>query len=239
MDYLVVIPARYQSSRFPGKPLADIHGKSMIRYVWEKCVEAASADVVLIATDDNRIVDHCKRHDMQVELTSNTCLTGTDRLYEVAQNRKAHVYINVQGDEPLVSSADIKTVIQASQQTPGLTFNAMCSIKNENEFRSLNVPKVVTRLDGRLLYMSRAPIPNNKTNDFKWGKKQVCIIAFPRDVLLEFGSYSKKSPLETVEDLEMLRLLEIGHEVQMINVSSSSIAVDTPEDLDRVRELVK
>ena len=87
-NYLVVIPARYQSSRFPGKPLADIHGKSMLRRVWDKCIQAASPEKILVATDDDRILEHCKDHDMQVELTSSDCLTGTDRLYEVAQKRK-------------------------------------------------------------------------------------------------------------------------------------------------------
>ena len=103
MDYLVIIPARFQSTRFPGKPLVDIFGKSMIHRVWEKCVEATSHDKVLVATDDQRIIEHCKNNNMEVLLTSNNCLTGTDRLYEVAQKRKTQLYINVQGDEPLIS----------------------------------------------------------------------------------------------------------------------------------------
>ncbi|MBN4080844.1 3-deoxy-manno-octulosonate cytidylyltransferase [Caldithrix abyssi] len=237
-DYLIVIPARYQSSRFPGKPLADIHGKSMILRVWEKCVEAASADKVLVATDDYKILDHCKENDIQVELTDENCLTGTDRLYEVAQKRKAVVYINVQGDEPLVSPLDIKAVIKASQKEPGLTFNAMCPINSEADFRSSNIPKVVTRKDGRLLYMSRAPIPTNKQLGFENAMKQVCIYAFPRDVLITFGSMKEKTPLESMEDLEILRLLEIGYKVKMVEVSGSSVAVDTPQDLERVRSLI-
>lgn len=238
MNYLIVIPARYQSSRFPGKPLADIHGKSMIRRVWEKCVEAASADNVLVATDDNRIMEHCKDHEMQVDLTSNECLTGTDRLYEVAQKRKADVYINVQGDEPLISPIDIKTVLQAAQNEPDITLNAMCSIKNEDDFRNPNVPKVITRKDGRLLYMSRAPVPTNKQLGFEKAMKQVCIYAYPRDALIAFGSLREKTPLESIEDLEILRLLELGYEVKMIEVSDYSVAVDTQQDLDRVRSLI-
>ena len=238
INYLIVIPARYQSSRFPGKPLADIHGKSMIRRVWEKCVEAASADNVLVATDDNRIMEHCKDHEMQVDLTSNECLTGTDRLYEVAQKRKADVYINVQGDEPLISPIDIKTVLQAAQNEPDITLNAMCSIKNEDDFRNPNVPKVITRKDGRLLYMSRAPVPTNKQLGFEKAMKQVCIYAYPRDALITFGSLKEKTPLESIEDLEILRLLELGYEVKMIEVSDYSVAVDTQQDLDRVRSLI-
>jgi 3-deoxy-manno-octulosonate cytidylyltransferase (CMP-KDO synthetase) len=237
-NYLVVIPARYQSSRFPGKPLADIHGKSMIQRVWEKCVEATGPGSVLVATDDDRILEHCQDHDMQVEMTSRNCLTGTDRLYEVAKKRKSDIYINVQGDEPLISPEDIKAVIDVSQKEPEITFNAMCSIKNEDDFRNPNVPKVVTRKDGRLLYMSRAPVPTNKLLGFEKAMKQVCIYAYPRDVLIAFGSLKEKTPLESIEDLEILRLLELGCEVKMIKVSSSSVAVDTPKDLEKVRAMI-
>ena len=237
-DYLVIIPARYQSTRFPGKPLVDIHGKSMLRHVWEKCVEATSPGRVLVATDDDRILEHCQNHDMQVELTRSDCLTGTDRLYEVAQKRKSEVYINVQGDEPLVSPVDIKAVIEASQKEPEITFNAMCQINEEADFRNPNVPKVITQKDGRLLYMSRAPIPTNKKLEFEKAMKQVCIYAYPRDVLIAFGSFKEKTPLESIEDLEILRLLELGYEVKMIEVSGSSVAVDTPKDLEKVRDMI-
>ena len=238
IDYLIIIPARYQSTRFPGKPLADIHGKSMIQRVWEKCAEATSPSRVLVATDDDRILEHCKIHDMQVELTRSDCLTGTDHLYEVAQKRKSEVYINVQGDEPLVSPVDIKAVIEASQKEPEITFNAMCQINEEADFRNPNVPKVITQKDGRLLYMSRAPIPTNKKLEFEKAMKQVCIYAYPRDVLIAFGSFKEKTPLESIEDLEILRLLELGCEVKMIKVSSSSVAVDTPKDLEKVRAMI-
>ena len=210
----------------------------MLRHVWEKCVEATSPGRVLVATDDDRILEHCQNHDMQVELTRSDCLTGTDRLYEVAQKRKSEVYINVQGDEPLVSPVDIKAVIEASQKEPEITFNAMCQINEEADFRNPNVPKVITQKDGRLLYMSRAPIPTNKKLEFEKAMKQVCIYAYPRDVLIAFGSFKEKTPLESIEDLEILRLLELGYEVKMIEVSGSSVAVDTPKDLEKVRDMI-
>ena len=175
---------------------------------------------------------------MQVELTRSDCLTGTDRLYEVAQKRKADVYINVQGDEPLISPDDIKAVIDASQEEPEITINAMCPINNEIDFKNPNVPKVVTQMDGRLLYMSRAPIPTNKKFEFVSAMKQVCIYAYPRHVLIAFGSLKEKTPLESIEDLEILRLLELGYEVKMIEVSGSSVAVDTPKDLEKVRAMI-
>ena len=237
-NYLVVIPARYQSSRFPGKPLADIHGKSMLRRVWDQCIQAVNPEKILVATDDDRIKDHCQENGMQVEMTSSSCLTGTDRLYEVALKRKSDIYINVQGDEPLISPNDIKAIIDASQNEPEITFNAMCQINEEDDFRNPNIPKVVTQKDGRLLYMSRAPIPTNKKLEFEKAMKQVCIYAYPRDVLIAFGSFKEKTPLESIEDLEILRLLELGYEVKMIEVSKSSIAVDTLEDLKKVRSII-
>jgi len=238
MDYLVIIPARFQSTRFPGKPLVDIFGKSMIHRVWEKCVKATSHDKVLVATDDERIIEHCKSNNMEVLLTSNNCLTGTDRLFEVAQKRKAQLYINVQGDEPLISPEDIKAVIRAAQKEPGITINAMCPIKNETDFRNPNIPKIVTRKDGRLLYMSRSPIPTNKKLEFQFAMKQVCIMAFPYNSLIKYGSVKEKTPLENIEDLELLRLLELGFDIKMIEVSGSSIAVDTPQDLEKVKSII-
>jgi 3-deoxy-manno-octulosonate cytidylyltransferase (CMP-KDO synthetase) len=238
MDYLVIIPARFQSTRFPGKPLVDIFGKSMIHRVWEKCVEATSHDKVLVATDDQRIATHCNNINMEVILTSNNCLTGTDRLYEVAQKRKSQIYINVQGDEPLISPEDIKTVIRAAQKEPGKIINAMCPIKNETDFRNPNIPKIVTRKDGRLLYMSRSPIPTNKKLGFQIAMRQVCIMAYPYDLLIKYGSVKEKTPLESIEDLELLRLLELGHDIKMIEVSDSSVAVDTPQDLEKVRSII-
>jgi len=237
-NYLVVIPARYQSSRFPGKPLADIHGKSMLRRVWDQCIRAVSPEKIIVATDDDQIKGHCQENGMQVEMTSSSCLTGTDRLYEVALKRKSDIYINVQGDEPLISPNDIKAIIDASQNEPEITFNAMCKINEEDDFRNPNIPKVVTQKDGCLLYMSRAPIPTNKKLEFEKAMKQVCIYAYPRDVLIAFGSLKEKTPLESIEDLEILRLLELGYKVKMIEVSGSSVAVDTPKDLEKVRAMI-
>ncbi len=154
-NYIIVIPARYNSSRFTGKPLVDVNGKSMIRRVWEKCVNATGLDKVIIATDDERIFKHCECFGMKVMFTSNNCLTGTDRLVEVAQKIKAEVYIHVQGDEPLISPSDIRAVINASQKHQRVIINAMWPINNKKDFKSPNIPKVVTRKDGRLLYMSR------------------------------------------------------------------------------------
>lgn len=236
MDFSIIIPARYESSRFPGKPLADILGKSLILRVWEQCIKALDKKNVFIATDDERIVNHCLKNDMQYLLTPNTCLTGTDRIYEASKQIKSDIYINVQGDEPLLKPQDIIDVINASKNNPSSIINAMCPISSEEDFRSSSVPKVVTDTKNKLLYMSRGAIPTNKKFEFIEAKKQVCVYALPLSALEAFGKHATKTPMESIEDIEILRFIEMGYPVQMIDVSSSSIAVDHPHDIQRVIE---
>ena len=129
-EFMVVIPARFQSSRFPGKPLADLCGKSLLRHVWDKCVQAVGIDCVLVATDDKRIENHCNEQGMQVIMTSENCMTGTDRLSEVASRIKRKFYINVQGDEPLINPSDIINIVKMAKDSPDLIFNGMCEISS-------------------------------------------------------------------------------------------------------------
>lgn len=234
MKYAVVIPARYQSSRFPGKPLIDILGKSMIQRVWERCCIAVGQDKVYIATDSDKIQSAATEFGAQVIMTSSYCLTGTDRLAEANKQLDCEFVINVQGDEPLIEPNDIISVIKEYQQRPETVVNAMCPITAEDEFRSFTVPKVVTSQSGNLLYMSRSPIPVSKTNSFSFGFKQVCIYAFSKAHLTFFASHQQKTAIEEVEDIEILRFLENDIPVQMIKVASSSIAVDVPLDVDKV-----
>ncbi|TWX54057.1 3-deoxy-manno-octulosonate cytidylyltransferase [Colwellia hornerae] len=233
-DHVIIIPARYKSSRFPGKPLAQIKGKSMIQRVWERCCLAVTSDIIFVATDDERIAEHCKELGIQIIMTSKDCMTGTDRLFDASKKIDAITYINVQGDEPLLDPQDIIDVIEMSKREPNNIVNAMCKINSETDFRSSTIPKVVTRPDGRLLYMSRGAIPTSKTFEFKAAYKQVCIYALPKNSLKDFASVEKKTSLEEIEDIEILRFLELGYEVSMIEVSSASIAVDIPEDVLRV-----
>ncbi|MFT7005692.1 MAG: 3-deoxy-manno-octulosonate cytidylyltransferase (CMP-KDO synthetase) [Colwellia sp.] len=234
MKYAVVIPARYQSSRFPGKPLVDLLGKTMIQRVWELCCEAAGPELVYIATDSNLIKDKAELFGAKVIMTSQTCMTGTDRLAEANQTLDCDFIINVQGDEPLINPADINKLIQAYLANPNTIINAMCAIKNEAEFRSFTIPKVVTSKSGRLLYMSRSPIPITKKNSYHFGYKQVCIYVFSKKHLKFFSSHTEKTPIEKVEDIEILRFLENDIPVQMIEVQTASIAVDVPGDVPRV-----
>lgn len=233
-NYAVVIPARYESSRFPGKPLVDLCGKPMIQHVWERCFEAVGGERVFVATDCDKIESAVNKFGGLAIRTSSNCLTGTDRLAEANRTLNCDFIVNVQGDEPLVSPKHIKQVIEAYVSGGGEIVNAMCKITSEREFRSLTVPKVVCDQSGRLLYMSRAGIPLTKDGEFKFGLKQVCIYAFSSEHLEFFLAHQKKTPIEEVEDIEVLRFLEAGYKVNMIEVERGSIAVDIPDDVGRV-----
>jgi 3-deoxy-manno-octulosonate cytidylyltransferase (CMP-KDO synthetase) len=232
--YIVVIPARMASSRLPGKPLIDINGLSLIRRTYLQTIKAVDPGLVYVATDHKDIVAHCNQLGMQVVLTSPDCLTGTDRVAEVAAAIDAEYYINVQGDEPLMNPDDILRTIDAINSFPGDVINGYASVKEGDLYLSLTIPKVVFRPDGRLLYMSRSPIPGNKTGKFIKSWRQVCVYAFPKNALMQFAELKNKTPLEEMEDLEILRFLEMGYEVRMIELSQDSIAVDTPEDVEKV-----
>ena len=239
LDFLIVIPARYKSSRFPGKPLALIKGKPMLQRVWEKCIKTVEEKKVIVATDSNKIINFCNKKNYNCIMTSSNCLTGTDRVAEVAKKIKAKNYVNVQGDEPLVLPKDIKSIINAAKKYKNIVINGMCEINNERDFRSLNVPKVIIGKNSKLLYMSRSAIPIDKKNIFKFGLKQVCIYSFPRKLLLYYATIKKKTFFEKIEDIEILRFLELGIDVKMIKVSSSSIGVDVPRDIIKVNKMIK
>lgn len=238
MSAAIVIPARYASTRYPGKPLIEIKGKSLIQRVWEKCAEALEPQHVYVATDDDKIAAHCKQNGMQVLMTSSTCLTGTDRVYEASQQLKYDMIINVQGDEPLVTPEDIRKILAVSIRQKSAVVCGMTQISEESDFRSPTVPKVVCNLNGELMYMSRAAIPTSKAFAFKQAHKQVCIYGFPPDLLKVFYKYGRKTPVEEIEDIEILRFVELGHKVQMVPLSTTAIAVDTPEDVTRVVEFL-
>jgi 3-deoxy-manno-octulosonate cytidylyltransferase (CMP-KDO synthetase) len=233
MKYAVVIPARYQSSRFPGKPLVDICGKPMIQHVWEKCCIAVDASQVYVATDSDKIAQCVSEFGGQVVMTSSTCLTGTDRLAEANETLNCDFLVNVQGDEPVIDPENITKVIESYLQTNQIT-NAYSRILTEEEFRSRTIPKTVVSKSGKLLYMSRSPIPLTKKGEFQIAYKQVCVYAFGRRDLEFFSSMQEKTTLEQVEDIEILRFLESDIPVRMVEVPSGTLAVDVPEDVKKV-----
>jgi len=236
---VIIIPARYNSSRLPGKALKDIEGTSMLQRTFEQCIEALSKQDVYIATDNLKIKKHCEEFGANVLMTSSSCLTGTDRIAEASKYIKCDVVINVQGDEPIINPADIIKVIDAAREYPGEIINGMAIIETVDEFVNPSIPKVVTRPDGKLLYMSRAAIPTTKKLKFETAWKQICIYAFPVDSLKTFAQQDNKTSLEQIEDIEILRFLEMGYDVRMINLSGSSFAIDTPEDLKKIRKYIR
>ena len=239
MRFIAIIPARYNSSRLPGKPLVNICGVPMIVRTFRQCAKALPPEKIYVATDDKRITDVCRDNGIQYLMTSTDCLTGTDRTAEASSMVDADCYINVQGDEPVFNPDDIRKLLVAAQKYPDQVLNGYCQLKNEEQFRNGSVPKVVMRPDGRLLYMSRAPIPTNKNLDFERACRQVCAYAFPKEALREFAAAGAKTPLEQIEDIEILRFLELGWDVRMIQMSDDSVAVDNPEDVIKAKVKIR
>ena len=237
-DFIIVIPARLQSTRLPRKPLVDILGKSLIERTYNQCIKAVERDLVYVATDSEIIKEHCEQKGIQVVMTSEKALTGTDRVYEVSEKIAAKYYINVQGDEPVINPNDIKKIIENIDFDGNSILNGYTEIRDKDSYLSTSTPKVVFRPDGRLLYMSRAPIPGNKNGDFSKAWRQVCIYAFPFKSLKAFNEVSK-TLLEEIEDIEILRFLELNYDVDMLHLSNQSIPVDYPEDIKKVEEYLQ
>ena len=235
----VVIPARYKSSRFPGKPLAKIKGKEMIIWVAEIAEKAIGRENVYIATENEEIVDVVKEYGYRVVLTSDSCLTGTDRVAEAALEIDADIIVNVQGDEPLLDPKDITRVIEAKLKYPDHIINCEAYLNSNEDVTDKKIPKVITNVNDELIYSSRNPIPGTKIGNGKRPKKQICIYAFNRDHLKAFANQTTKTPLEAQEDIEINRFIELGHKVKMVEVDSSTVAVDYPDDINTVENILK
>lgn len=237
MKVIAVIPARYNSSRFPGKPLARILGKPMIVHVLEKTSQALGKDNVYVATDDERIFNTVIENGFRAVMTSSSCSTGTDRLYDFSLKVDADIYINVQGDEPLVNPNDINAAIDLKIKNLDKVVNCMTAMA-VNDKNDITIPKVVTNRTNELLYMSRQDIPGkkNKESDDPKYFKQVCIYAFSKEELKDFYEFGKTSEIEIAEDIEILRFLYMGRRVIMLETNSNSIAVDLPEHISKVEQ---
>jgi len=241
MKSVAIIPARYKSTRYPGKPLVSLLGKPMILWVAELSAKAVGRDSVYIATEDQRIFDVVQAAGFNAVMTSQDALTGTDRLAEAANLIDADIYINVQGDEPILSPADITRILEVKESNMHSIVNGFCWMGEEENPDSVNVPKVITNEAGRLIYMSRKALPGFKDErqaPLRF-KKQVCIYAFTKDELLAFKSFGRKSYLESAEDIEILRFLEMGKSIVMVETTGGSLAVDVPEDVPPVELALK
>lgn len=238
LDAFCVIPARFASSRFPGKPLVHILGKPMVLWVAEACKRAIGVDRVIVATEDLRIKEIVERAGFRAEMTSTNCMTGTDRVAEVARKLSVLTVLNVQGDEPMVASEDIVAVAKAHAENPGNVINGYTALSPREDPSRTTIPKVVLDEKGSLVYASRRDIPGSKNSgpsqDSTAYLKQVCIYAFSPEHLENFSARNRKTPLEMTEDIEILRFIEMGQKVQMIRTREASAAVDTPEDVKQV-----
>lgn len=242
MKIIGVIPARYKSSRFPGKPLVDICGKPMIWWVYNQCKKVKDFDEVYVATDDQRIYDTCKSLGLMVIMTSDKHKTGTDRIGEVARNISADIIVNIQGDEPLLEPETIRAAIEPFYTDNDLLIsNLMTKITDPVDVVNFTVPKVITNKEGIGIYLTRATAPYPKGSIEYNYYKQVCVYGYRPEALqffCEYGEKYGKAKIEEVEDIEILRFIENGYKVQYIEVTSNTIAVDTPNDLERVRKVV-
>lgn len=233
---LGVIPSRYQSSRFPGKPLVDICGKPMLWWVYQRALQVYSLDDIVIATDDQRIADVCMQFEMKYIMTSQNHNTPTSRLCEVSSKLNYDYYIFIGGDEPLIEPEAIEAVVREAKASGVAAVNAMTKIKTAPEVIDFTNIKVVTNTQGNLLYTTRSPLPFPKGGlDFDY-MKFVGIGAFSKQALQVYNA-TPKSKLECIEECDLLRFLDQDIKVKMIEVTCRNISVDTPKDLEMVRQL--
>jgi 3-deoxy-manno-octulosonate cytidylyltransferase (CMP-KDO synthetase) len=249
MKIVAIIPARYGSTRFEGKPLADILGKPMIQRVYEGVCQSRLIDRAIVATDDERILRAVEQFGGNGVMTSSAHATGSDRVAEVARKLRAEIIVNVQGDEPLLKGTTIDKAIRPLLKDPSLPLSTlMTRIEEVGDWFNPNVAKVVVSQKGLALYFSRSPIPFPRGLNVEKllasssrGEgllprrvfKHIGVYAFRRDFLLRY-SKMKHTPLEKLEKLEQLRVLENGFPIKMTRVDYEPLSVDTPEDLEKL-----
>ncbi len=236
MKIIGVIPSRWQSSRFPGKPLALILGKPMVAWVYERAKKVSEIDELIVATDDERIADCCREYGMNFMMTGEH-KTGADRVAEVASRTDGDIYLNIQGDEPLIEPEAIRQVLSLVRDD-GAEYAALrTKIEKKSEWQKYGVVKAVTDLEGNALYFSRAPIPYNF--DKADAYLLVGLYAYKRDFLLEFLSWGQ-SPLEIGENgVEPNRALEHGRKIKLGISDFPTIGVDLPEQIPEVEEMLR
>lgn len=240
MKSVIVIPARYGSTRFPGKSLARLEGRPMIQWVWEAASRSRLTEQVIVATDDDRIADVAAKFGADVVMTKKSHRSGTDRVAEVADKISAHLYVNVQGDEPLLSPSAVDDLIRGMMENPRAPIGTLAHrIESEEEWRSPEVVKVVCNRHGEALYFSRSPLPFQRAYDARTKMlRHVGIYAYRARALETFISL-KPSALEMAESLEQLRVLEHGLTIQVIETKYRCLGVDTPADLARVEAVLR
>jgi 3-deoxy-manno-octulosonate cytidylyltransferase (CMP-KDO synthetase) len=239
---VIVIPARYGATRLPGKPLVSLGGQPMIQRVYERAKLAARAQRVIVATDDERILKAVENFGGDARMTRPDHRTGTERVAEVAAHEKGDVFVNVQGDEPLLDPAAVDTAIDALLEEPAASIATVATpIKTPADIMDPNVVKTVLDFDNNGLYFSRAPIPWVRDTASKIQVrhlKHLGLYVFQRDALLEYPTLPQ-GELERIEQLEQLRWLENGWKIRVAEVEHDAVSVDVPEDVARVEKLLQ
>ena len=231
MTVLAVLPARYGSTRFPGKPLTPIAGRPMIQHVWERTRSAKSVDAVVVATDDERIRAACEAFGADVEMTRDDHPTGTDRLAEVAARYEHDVIVNVQGDEPLIEGFVVDAAVEALVGDASAAMSTIVHRAEPEAYDDPNRVKVVLDANGFALYFSRAPIPYRRKDTGIAPLQHVGLYVYRREFLLEIVTLDR-SPAERTEELEQLRALENGYRIRAAEIEGwQSVPVDVPEDV--------
>jgi 3-deoxy-manno-octulosonate cytidylyltransferase (CMP-KDO synthetase) len=241
MKIAIIIPSRYKSTRFPGKPLKKINNKELILWVYDIAKKTLGSTNCYVATDSLKIKKFLNKKEINVIMTSKKCMTGTDRVAEASKKLNYDIFINLQGDEPLVSPDDVKKIIKKKIAN----FNkVICgySYLSQNEYpENKNIPKVLFNKKKDLIYISRLPIPGIKSlkkNINITYYKQVCIYAFNKEELRKFSAFKKKTSFESHEDIELLRFFELNIKIQMVQMSKASLAVDEKKDIKIVENYI-
>jgi 3-deoxy-manno-octulosonate cytidylyltransferase (CMP-KDO synthetase) len=234
---IIVIPARYEATRLPGKPLAEIQGKPMVQHVYERALKVPEAEVVLVATDNEKVMDAVRAFGGHCVMTSPDHPSGTDRLTEVINLTKADMYINLQCDEPLIRPEDITKLAKGMWADSSVQVGTLCHPLPSKEATTPHTVKVVLASNGDALYFSRAPIPYPRNNATIEYLKHVGIYAYRREVLETYGNLPQPM-IEQAEKLEQLRLLAAGFRIRVFKISPTGPGVDTPECLEQVRTLM-
>ena len=239
MKVIGVIPCRHKSSRFPGKPTEMICGKPMLWHVWSQAKKTKFVDSLIVATDDDHIYNVCYQYGIESIMTSDDHNTGTDRMAEVAERIEGDVFVNIQGDEPMIDPNGIDVVIaEIINNDEENIANAFALIENKSDLINGNVVKVITSNTNYAIAYSRSPIPYPKESNPTY-KRQIGLYAIKRESILEFPLLNR-GYLELSESIEMLRYLENGYKIKMVEVSdNNSIPVDVPDDIMRVESLMK
>lgn len=241
-NVVIVIPARYGSTRLPGKPLVQLAGKSMIQRVYEQAKQAKTCGRVIVATDDERIVNAVQGFGGEARMTRPDHRTGTERIAEVAAHTDGEVFVNVQGDEPLVDPAAIDTAVNSLLEEPKASIATVAVlIRTPADIMDPNVVKTVLDFEDHALYFSRAPIPWVRDSAHKVHArhmKHLGLYVFQRDALLEYPTLPQ-GELERLEQLEQLRWMENGWKIRVAEVEHDAVSVDVPEDVARVEKLLQ